>query len=148
MLFHLLLCVCKNLKQLDDKVGRLLSQVVGMLAGMEMTFTIEQTGTIKEIKIPAIVRTSLKNIPGAEGLGDLLSDESLKKMAQGGVVLPREAVTKGKSWTEKTDMKLPLGRIKGDIQFTYEGAVDRDGKRLEKIALKPNLTLEARLTNQ
>ena len=107
-----------------------------------MTFTMDGLGEIKDIKIPDKVRNSLKNLPGSEAIGDLLSDESLKKMAQGGLVLPRDAVTKGKSWSVKADMKIPTGRIKGDVHFTYEGTVEKDGKKLEKIAIKPDVTLE------
>ncbi len=133
----------KDAKQPDDPVGKILAQVVSTIAGMQMTFTIDPTGHIKDVKVPDAVKTKLKNMPGAQAMGDLFSDEGLKKMAQGGVVLPTEAVTKGKMWTQKADMKLPVGEIKGDIQFTYDGPVDKDGKKLEKIALKPNIKMEA-----
>lgn len=132
----------KNPKALDDPVGKVLSQVVSTIAEMEMTFMMETTGEIKDVKIPDKVKNSLKNLPGGEAMGDLFSDEGLKKMAQGGIVLPKEAVSKGKSWTVKTDMKLPMGRVKGDIQFTYEDSVEKDGLKLDKIALKPNITIE------
>jgi hypothetical protein len=132
----------KNPKQLDDPVGKVVGQVVTALAGLEMTFTMDETGDIKDLKIPEKVKNSLKNIPGADQMAGLLSDEGLKKMAHGGIVLPKEAVTKGKSWTRKADMKMPMGQVKGDIQFTYEGPVEKNGKKLEKIAIKPNISLE------
>jgi hypothetical protein len=133
----------KNAKQPDDPIGKILSQTVAALAELEMTFTMDSVGEIKDIKMPEKVKNNLKALPGAEAMGDLFSDEGLKKMAQGGVVLPRDAVTKGKTWNTKADMKLQFGKIKGDIQFTYEEAVDKEGKQLEKIALKPNVTIEA-----
>jgi hypothetical protein len=133
----------KNPKQPDDPIGKILSQTVAALAELEMTFTMDSVGEIKDIKMPEKVKNNLKAMPGAEAMGDLFSDEGLKKMAQGGVVLPREAVSKGKTWSTKADMKMPFGKIKGDIQFTYDEAVEKDGKKLEKIALKPNVTIEA-----
>ena len=127
----------------QDPLGQTLHQVVKTMGEMEMTLTMDATGDIKDVKIPAKVKESLKNLPGAEAMGDMFSDDGLKKMAQGGFILPKEAVSKGKTWTHKADMKMPMGRVKGDIQFTYDGQVDKGGKKLEKIDLKPNITLEA-----
>jgi hypothetical protein len=132
----------KNAQEPNDFLGKMLFKVVSTIAGMEMTFTMDGTGEIKDIKIPEKVKESIKNLPGAEAMGDMFSDEGLKKMAQGGIVLPKEAVTKGKSWNQKTDMKTQIGRMKGDLRLTYEGTVEKDGKKLEKIAVKPNVTLE------
>jgi hypothetical protein len=133
----------KNPKELNDPVGKVLNQVVTAISGMEMTFTADPTGDIKEVKIPEKVTNDLKALPGAEMMGELFSEAGLKKMAHGGIEFPKEAIDKGKSWSHKADMKLPLGQIKGEVQFTYEGPVERDGKKLEKIALKPNVTIEA-----
>jgi len=133
----------KNLKEQTDLIGKTLVPVVKALAGMEVTFTMDPTGDMKDIKIPEKVINDLKNMPGSESMGDMFSPESLKKMAHGGLILPKEAITKGKTWSQKTDMKMPMGQMKGDIQFTYEGPVEKDGKKLEKITLKPTITLEA-----
>lgn len=132
----------KNPKEQADPMGKTMSQIVAAMADMDMTFTIDGTGDIKDIKIPDKVRNTFKSLPGGEALGDLFTDENLKKMAHGGIVFPKEAVTMGKTWTQKTDLKLPLGQVKGDIEFTYEGAVDKEGKKLEKIQLKPNVAIE------
>jgi hypothetical protein len=133
----------KNPKQLDDPMGKVLGEVVNTLGELEMTFTMDTTGDIKDVKIPEKAKNSIKNLPGGGAMGDMFSDDNLKKMAHGGIVLAKEPVSKGKSWNVKTDMKMPMGKITGDIQFTYEGTVEKEGKKLEKIALKPNLTLEA-----
>jgi hypothetical protein len=131
-----------NPKELDDPVGRILSQVAGTLAGLEVTFTMDPTGGIKDLKMPEKVKNSLKSMPGAEAMGDLFSDEGLKRMANGGVAFPKEPVSKEQTWKENVDMKMPMGRVKGQIQFTYQGTEEKDGKKLEKIAAKPDIKIE------
>ncbi len=133
----------KDPKQPDDPLGKILSQVMSTIGGMEMSFTMDPTGEMKDLKVPEKVRAGLQNLPGGAAMGDMFSDESLKKMASGGVVFPKEPIEKGKSWTTKFDAKMPLGRLKGDIQYTYEGQEEKNGKKLEKIALKPNISIEA-----
>ncbi|HEV3082447.1 MAG TPA: DUF6263 family protein, partial [Gemmataceae bacterium] len=133
----------KKPRELTDPAGKVLSQVVSILGSLELTFTMEPTGEIKDLVLPEQVKTSLKNLPGAEGMGDLFSDEGLKKLVHGGIVLPKEAVSQGKTWKQNVDMKLPMGRIKGDLQFTYEGPEEKDGKKLEKIGVKPDYKIES-----
>jgi hypothetical protein len=129
-------------KDFDDILGKTLTKQVNTIAGIEMTFTTDGTGEIKDVQVPEKVKNSLKNLSGTEAMGEMFSDEGLKKMTQGGIVLPKEAVTKGKTWSQKTDTKIAMGRLKGDMRCTYEGTVEIDGKKLEKIAIKPNITLE------
>jgi hypothetical protein len=128
-----------NPKELDDTVGRTLSQVTATLAGLEVIFTMDGTGGIKDLKMPEKVKNSLKSMAGADALGDLFSDESLKRMANGGIALPKDPVAKGQTWKEDVDMKMPIGRIKGQIQFTYDGPDEKDGNKLEKITAKPEI---------
>jgi hypothetical protein len=129
----------KNPNATADPLGKVLAQIVGTIAGMEMTTTMEPTGEVKEVNVPLKVKGDIKNLPG---MGELFSDDNLKTMVLGGMVLPKEAVTVGKTWSRKTDLKIPLGRLKADILFTYEGTVDMDGKKLEKIAIKPTMSFE------
>src|SRR5207253_3642239 len=93
----------KNSKDVDEPVAAILNQVVAALAGMEMKLTMDTRGEIKGISIPDKVKTSLKTLPGAELVGDLFSDDNLKKMIHTGLSFPKEAVEKGKSWKEKAD---------------------------------------------
>jgi hypothetical protein len=132
----------KKPKDLDDSVGKTLSQVAETLAGLEVTFTMEPTGNIKDLQMPEKVKNKLKTMAGAEAMGELFSDDGLKKMANGGIVLPKEAVTMGKTWKHKVDMKVPMGKVTGNIEFTYQGTEDKEGKKLEKISAKPEIKTE------
>lgn len=132
----------KDPKEVNDPTGKALAQVVEAIAGMELTLTMEPNGEMKNVKIPQAVKDKLKKLPNAAAMGDMFSEEGFKKMVQGGMVLPKGAVTKGKSWEQKMDMKMPFGKMTGDIQFTYEGTETKDDVKLDKISLKPNIKLE------
>lgn len=64
-------------------------------------------------------------------------------VGQGGLVVPREAVTKGKTWEQKSDVKLPLGQLKIKMVYTYEGPTTRHGRKMEQINFAPSITLES-----
>jgi hypothetical protein len=133
----------KNTEEPEDPIGKVVAQLAKGLASMEMTFTMAPDGEMKDIKIPEEALKKLKDIPGADKLGgDMLTPEGLGKMAGGGLVLPKEPVSKGKSWKQNITLKMPFGKMAGDMKYTYEGPAEKDGKQLEKIAVKPNLKIE------
>ncbi|MCI0742529.1 MAG: DUF6263 family protein [Gemmataceae bacterium] len=127
----------------NDPVGKILYQVVKTIGGLAFDCKMDATGEVKDAKIPAKALEALKNLPGGDQMGDLFSEEGLKKMIQGGMILPKEAVAKGKTWNQKVSMKMPFGKMSGDIEFTYEGPVEKGGKQLEKIAMKPQVKIDA-----
>ncbi|MCI0378612.1 MAG: DUF6263 family protein [Gemmataceae bacterium] len=127
----------------NDLIGKTLHQVVKTIGGLEFDCKMDATGEVKDAKIPAKALEALKNLPGGDQMGDLFSEEGLKKMIQGGMILPKEAVAKGKTWNQKVSMKMPFGKMTGDIEFTYEGPIEKGGKHLEKIAMKPQVRIDA-----
>jgi hypothetical protein len=123
----------------DDPLGKILHGVIKGMSGMAVTGKISTRGEITDIEMPEKVLKQLKNIPGADQLGDMFSPDGLKRMmGQSGLVLPKEAVAKGDNWKNKVDMKLPFGKIVVQFDYTYDGP--KEG--LEKVALKPKMTLE------
>jgi hypothetical protein len=133
----------KSTEEPEDPIGKVVAQLAKGLAALEMTFTMAPNGEMKDIKIPEAALKKLKEIPGADKLGgDMLSPEGLSKMAGGGLVFPKGPVNKGKNWTQKISLKMPFGKMAGDMKYTYEGPVEKDGKKLEKIAVQPNLKIE------
>jgi hypothetical protein len=128
----------------DDPIAKAFSDIATGLAALEMTFTMGPDGEMKDVKIPEEALKKLRSIPGAEQFGgQLLSPDGLKKMTGAGMMLPKEAVTKGKQWTQKMTMKMPnIGEMSGDMKYTYEGPVDKDGKKLEKIQIIPTLKIK------
>ncbi len=132
----------KEPKEADDPLGQIFGQVVKAIGGMEMTFTVDPLGEVKDSKVSDEAVKKLKSLPGVDKLGDLISGDNMKSMMQGNMVLPKEAVEKGKSWKHKTDQKMPFGKITGETKYTYDGEVDKDGKKLEKIAVNPEIKIE------
>ena len=116
--------------------------MVKVLGNLEITGQQSATGEVSDVKIPEKALKQLKKLAaaGGPGAGGMLSADSLKGMVGGtnGLVLPKEEVTKGKSWSHKTSTKTEMGDAEVDIKYTYEG--DKNG--LESIALNPKMTIK------
>src|SRR5204863_291446 len=91
----------------DDQIGKIMHGVIKATGSMEMTGTMLTTGEMKDGKMSEATIKALKEVPGADKAG--LSPDSFKTMVNG-VVLPAEAVTKGKTWTHKSDATTPFGK--------------------------------------
>lgn len=127
----------------EDAVGQVLYKVIKGLAGMELTGAISPTGEFTDIKIPESSLKGLQNIPGGDAFGELFSPDGLKRMlGQSGLAMPKDAVSKGATWKNKSEMKLPIGKMIAEIDYTYGGPIEKDGRTLEKITLKPKATIE------
>ena len=123
----------------DDAIGKIMFGVIKATGSMEMTGTMLPTGEMKDGKMSEATLKALKEIPGADKMGDMLSPDSFKTMVNS-VVLPTEAVTKGKTWTHKIEAKTPFGKTMTENTYTYDGT---DKTKLEKISVKPKVTIEA-----
>jgi hypothetical protein len=98
---------------------------------------INQRGEILEAKPPQGLLESVEKIlPGVGSFGDIFSAEGLKKM-QVNIQFPEEPVTKGKTWTTKQDLQVPvvLGTVDIDQKYEYLGTERREGIDLERIAI-------------
>ncbi len=126
----------------NDEVGKILSQLVKALAAMEMSGTISTTGDLKNFKINDEAMKAFKNLPGANAAGDSLSPDSFKTLISN-IVFPVTPVSKGKTWTHKIEVKNAIGKATTENTYTYEGPTKKDGATLEKIAIKPNIKIEA-----
>lgn len=132
----------KDPNEPDDAIGKILGQVVKGIAGMEMTFTADPTGDLKDVKVSEGTVKKLKGLPGLDKLGEMFTPDNFKSMVSGNMVLPKDAVAKGKSWTQKTNTKMPFGKVSGETKYTYEGTIEKGGKQLDKIAVKPEVKIE------
>jgi hypothetical protein len=127
----------------DDPVGQILGPAVKAIAGMEMTYTVDPLGEIKDAKMSAAALEKLKNLPGAEAFGGgMFNADTMKSMVQNNMVLPKEPVEKGATWSQKTTTKMGMGKVSGETKYTYEGETEKRGEKLAKIAVKPNMKIE------
>jgi Family of unknown function (DUF6263) len=130
----------------DDPLGLMFSQIAKSMGSMEMTFTADPSGDIRDVKVSEGTIKKLKKLPGVGNLGgDMFTPDSFKSIVHGSIIVPvpKEAVSKGKSWTQKLDTKTGLGKMTGETKYTYEGEVEKGGAKLEKLAIKPDLKIEA-----
>jgi hypothetical protein len=113
------------------------------LTQSEILMTVSLTGETKDVKYPEKLKAELENIAqnaGGPG-GNMFSEDQLKQMMNNPVFsLPKEAVSPGKAWDNKTEMKLgPMGTMKIHNKYTYSG---KEGA-FEKIDQKMDIKMEA-----
>jgi hypothetical protein len=135
----------------DSKDGKMVNDpfnqeaVFKALNGLEFNLSMDPQGEISEVTIPEKFLEAMKTAAAsAPGVGEMFTPDSLKKMLiQAGLVLPKEAVNKGKSWTQKIASKLPFGEMKTEYGYTYEGPMAKGELKLEQIALRSSVTLDS-----
>jgi hypothetical protein len=108
-----------------------------------ITMTMDPLGQASDVKVPE----SWKELMQKGGQGPLNLDALTGKGGMmGNVVFPKGPVTKGQTWkSEPFDMDIPqAGKLKGEMGFTYDGAVRlRGGRQLEKITIRPKMSLQS-----
>ncbi|MBX9680098.1 MAG: hypothetical protein K2X38_15150 [Gemmataceae bacterium] len=128
----------------EEPVAKILAKVVGAMSKLEMVMTMQSDGEVLDVQVPETTLKQLQELPGADQFGEMFSNEGLKKMfGQNGLVMPKEAVTKGQTWKKKNDVKLPFGTIQSIINYSYEGEAESGGQKLEKISLTPSASIIA-----
>src|SRR5262245_18721146 len=132
-----------NSQEPDDPLGQTLYKVTKALAGVEVSGTVNPQGEYSHVVVPDKALKEFQELPGSANFGDMFSPDGIKRMlSQSGLIMPKEAVSKGKTWKNKTEMKLPIGKMLAEVEYTYNGPEEKGGHTLEKIALKPKATLE------
>ena len=133
----------KDGKPPEGPIGEIVGPMLDAMAGAEFRFSMDGQGDISDVKLAEKLVTALRNNPAAAQMGAMFSEEGLKNMVQqSAATFPKEALTKGKSWNKKVELKLPFGKMTMDNTFTYQGPETRNGAALEKIELKAALSIE------
>jgi len=114
--------------------------VVKAMAGLKVVGRMSDRGQLSDVQMPGDAAKRLQGIPGADLMGDMLTPEGFRQMmSQSGLVLPKDAVQKDEKWQNKTSMKLPIGKMAGEIVYTYKGAQGN----LHTIGVEPKMTIQA-----
>jgi hypothetical protein len=108
-----------------------------------ITMTMDPLGHASDVKVPE----SWKELMQKSGKGPLSLDAWAGKGGMMGyLVFPKGPVAKGQTWkSEPIEMDVPpAGKLKGEMGFTYDGAVRQRGDRqLEKITIRPKISLQS-----
>jgi hypothetical protein len=119
------------------------ADAVGPLIGAKFFVSMNDRGEIVDVKL-SDEAAKLLETPAAARWKETISKEGLTDLLrQSAAVLPEKPVAKGASWTVPTSSKSPLGPLKLSHKYTYQGAEERGGKMLAKIAVQTTLELEA-----
>ena len=133
----------KDGKQPIGPIGEVLGPIFEAMVGAEFTFNMDPLGEISDTKVSDKLVDALKNNPNLAQMGAMFSEEGLKNMvAQSSATFPKEAISKGKTWNKKMEVKLPFGTMKMDNTFTYQGPETRNDVKLEKIDMKSEVSIE------
>jgi len=113
------------------------AQGVGPLIGARIAQKMSTLGEVLEVTIPDEVTQKLAKAPGGSRLEQIFSKESLSQLTgQAGVCLPKRPVRKGDRWKRSVEVRLPQGKVKGDVTYTHQGTATRDSRELDVIAVE------------
>lgn len=123
-------------------LGAMVATMFKAMTEGDFEITITSRGEVKDVKIPEQVVTAVKNSPNAAAMGDVASAEGLKKMlSQGSLVLPKDPLKKGDTWSTKVEVKNPtVGKQINETTYRFEGTKEINGKQFAVI--KPQVKME------
>lgn len=125
----------KDEKDSDNLLAKQFSRIIRKMAGQEIVATMSPTGDFTDVKYPKDLEKELKDLTSGLGIG---GGGGLEQFTGGGVILPKDAIEKGKSWNHKADMKMPAGTATVDTKYTYDGPMGD----FEKILVKPKMSID------
>jgi hypothetical protein len=132
-------------KEPEGPFGQILGPLFAAMAGSDITVTINETGEISDAKVSDKLLDAMKNNPLLQQMGGMFTEEGFKNMLNqsGATILPKNPVKKGESWSQKIEMKQPpLGVMRMNNTYTYQGPEERSGASLEKIDVKTDMSIE------
>jgi hypothetical protein len=110
--------------------------------GSEFTMNVDRHGAVSDLTIPKKVQEGLKDLRGAPGTGETSAAEGFRLLLSRPIQpLPTGAIAKGSSWNQPTEFRMRSGQMKIEVAYTDDGPETRDGKRMERISVKPTLTI-------
>ncbi len=129
----------------DEKgEGNPLKTLFKVLVGKPFSFKMDPQGALSDVKVPQNVARILKELGGAAGGADqIFSEEGLKTMiTQSSVILPKEEISTGKSWTQEVKIPAPpLGSMVLAKTYRFEGESPENG--MAKIGIDAKFTLQS-----
>jgi hypothetical protein len=98
-------------------------------------------GAVTDMKLSDELKAALKK-SGAlgGGGGGAISEETFRNITQG-AVFPAGAVTKGKTWSDKSEADMAFGKMVTNTTLKYLGTSVIGGRTIAKIEMKPKFTV-------
>jgi len=119
-----------------------MKKVIDSLVGGEFTVTMTPQGQVKDMKLSDTMKQALQAAGGGKMPGGFSEDTFKQMTTQAGAFFPKKNVSKGESWSQKTDTDMPFGKMKAVSKLTYLGTESKNGATMAKLKLEPSFTLE------
>lgn len=132
----------ENATALRGPLAKLVGPIFKALVGAEITQRMTRDGVVKDVTLPPGLLVALKAAPGAESLGDFLSDEGLKRLSSQFPALGIEPITRGKTFEDRKQVKLPVGVLEVLSTYTYDGLHQHGAKELHKLNIQVSPSLQ------
>ncbi len=144
----------KNPKEPEGPIWEQMKPIITSMTGEPFSMKVSPAGKVTDIKLPAKMAKVFEDQKaagggggGRRGLGGLMggfSENAVKEMIQKAVLpLPEKPVSGDAKWSQKFENVMPgAGTQKTDVTFSYSGSETQEGKSLEKITSKIQLTFE------
>jgi hypothetical protein len=123
--------------------------VLKVLVGAEVTFKMNARGEVTDVRLPEPVVKAFKEI-ATPGGGGILTEDGLKKsITQASLALPEEALARGKTWHQATDVPAPpVGSMLLDNAYTYQGVDSQVPGKLDRIDIVVDTAIKVAETSQ
>lgn len=121
------------------------------MLGQTFSMKVSPAGKVTDIKLPEKLSKAFADQQGGgggrRGLGGMMggfSESGVKEMIQKAVLpLPEKPVAADAKWNQTFETAMPgAGKQKTEVTYSYSGSEQQEGKSLEKIASKIQLTFE------
>jgi hypothetical protein len=143
----------KSAKEPEGPIWEQMKPIITSMTGETFSMKVSPAGKVSDIKLPAKMTKAFEDQKaaggggGRRGLGGLMggfSENAVQEMIQkSGLPLPEKPVAGDAKWSQKFENVMPnAGTQKTDVTYSYAGSETQEGKSLEKITCKFQLTFE------
>jgi hypothetical protein len=128
----------------SSAVGASVTPLLERLTGSEYEALVNSRGQVIEVKGYAeLVGDLLKDNPLAQQFGANDNKSAAHQEQRGFIILSEKPVKPGDQWEVPVDIELTkIGKMKGTITYTYEGADKVGNRKTARIGVVSNFSLE------
>lgn len=120
-------------KKLDGP-AKTIADMLEPMVDAKFTNKMSDRGEIIDVEVP---KEAFKGLEANPVLKDFFSSKSFRDMMrQASPVFPEAAIDEGFDWSNETEVKTPVGTMKMDATYTYQGEEELDERTVDKVGAK------------
>jgi hypothetical protein len=125
-----------------------LAKSIQPMVGIEFLQTMSARGEIIDVRLSDEARQQLAQLPDGAQLEQLFSKEGIQSLLhQAATVLPAEPLKPGDRWTGTSRSQSPVGSLVLNNEYTYRGAVQVEGRTLDRIDVNMLVSVDTSQNN-